>query len=114
MENWDTEAERERIARLSVEKQISTITAFDQGMEFRDEEDVRAYFDWDSLREMVDFDETIGVRDPYFPGRTIPLSAEVVEIWADLVVENQWHCEFEKTKQAAAASLVLAALKGGE
>ena len=96
-EESEREAERERIARLPVEEQISTITAFDQGTEFRDEEDVRAYFYWDCLRGMVDFDETIGVRDPYFPGRTIPLSAEVVEIWADLVIENQWHCEFEGT-----------------
>jgi hypothetical protein len=76
-EEW-TEAERERIARLPTEAQISASTSFDQGMEFRDEGEVRAYFDRESLREMVDFDETI--------------SAELLDHWADLVVKHQWHC----------------------
>ena len=68
-----TNTSHTQISRL---QQISEATAFDQGDQFKSDEQVRAYFTVESLRSMG-FDEV--------PNR------DTLDRMADDVIDNRWH-----------------------
>lgn len=62
--------------------QISDKTGFDNGAEFVDEAEVRAYFTTEAMEEMFGADNA-----------NQPAQAELDRM-AAAVIENRWHCEF--------------------
>lgn len=60
---------------------ISRVTAFDHGELFASEEQVREYFTAENIAAM--FGSNVGVPDD-----------ATLEAWAEIVIENRWHCDF--------------------
>ena len=60
---------------------ISRVTAFDHGELFASEEQVREYFTAENIAAM--FGSDVDMPDD-----------ATLDAWADIVIENRWHCDF--------------------
>lgn len=85
---------------MSEWEEISQATAFDMGDRFTSHSEVREYFDIDEMRSQwrtqarwagSDWDGG----DDWGAHLIETVDADTLESWADLVIKNQWHCEFE-------------------
>lgn len=69
--------------------EINDATGFADGSTFDSPEDVREYFNVETLKRLMDMSQcsTDAFEEEYF-------SQETLDEWADFVIEHRLHCDF--------------------